>query len=48
MYSWVNQDLIDGGQSTVCKAKPNHVLKTVFSLRLAIVYQVVGFPKSTC
>ena len=44
-------DLIDGGQPRakphLRKAKPNHVLKTVFSPRLATVYDVVGYPKST-
>ena len=43
--------LIDGGQPRakphLRKVKPNHVLKTVFSPRLATVYQVVGKPKST-
>ena len=44
--------LIDGGQPrakpNLRKAMPNHVLKTVFSPRLATVYQVVGYPKSPC
>ena len=42
----LTKDLIDGGQPKakrrLCKAKPNHILKTVFSPRLATVYQVVG------
>ena len=47
----LTNDLIDGGQPTaklrLRKAKPSHVLKTVFSPRLATVYHVVGWPKST-
>ena len=42
----LTNDLIDDGQPkakpNLHKAKPNHVLKTVFSPRLAAVYQVVG------
>ena len=42
----LTNNLIDGGQLRakphLRKAKPNHVLKTVFSPRLATVYQVVG------
>ena len=41
VYSWAN-DLIDGGQPRakphLRKAKPNHVLKTGFSPRLATVF----------
>ena len=42
----LTNNLIDGGQlrakPCLLKAKPIHVLKTVFSPRLATVYQVVG------
>ena len=42
----LTNDLIDDGQPRakphLRKVKPNHVLKTVFSPRLATVYQVVG------
>ena len=42
----LTNDLIDGGQPRakphLHKAKPNHVLETFFSPRLATVYQVVG------
>ena len=42
----LTNDLIDGGllRAKPCplKAKPNHVLKNVFKLRLATVYQFVG------
>ena len=42
----LTNDLIDGGQlrakPRLRKAKPNHVLETVFSPQLATVYQVVG------
>ena len=42
----LTNDLIEGSQPRAKphpgKAKPNHVLKTVFSPRLATVYQVVG------
>ena len=42
----LTNDLIDGGQLRakphLCKANQNHVLKTVFSPRLATVYQLVG------
>ena len=51
MYSWVTNDLIDGGQQRakphLCKVKLNYVFKTIFSPRLATVYQVVGQPNST-
>ena len=47
----LTNDLIDGGQPRakplLRKVKPNHVLKTVFSPRLATVYEVVGYPDST-
>ena len=42
----LTNDLIDGGQPRakprLRKVKPNHVLRTVFSFRLATVYQVAG------
>ena len=42
----LTNDLIDGGQPRakprLRKAKPDHVLKTVFNPQLATVYQVVG------
>ena len=42
-----NDLILDGGQQRpkprVCKAKPNHILKAVFSPRLVTVYQVVGY-----
>ena len=42
----LTNDLIDGGQPRakphLRKVKPNHVLKTIFSARLATVFQVVG------
>ena len=42
----LTNNLMDGGQPRakphLRKVKPNHVLKTVFSPRLATVYQVVG------
>ena len=42
----LTNDLIDGGllrfKPCPLKAKPNHVLKNVFKLRLATVYQFVG------
>ena len=38
----LTNDLIDGGQPRakpkLCKVKPNHVLKTIFSPRLATIY----------
>ena len=47
----LTNDLLDGGQPRtkphLRKAKPNSALKTVFSPRLATVYQVVGYSKST-
>ena len=45
----LTNDLIDGGQprTKARKAKPNHVLKTGFTPRLATVYQVVRYPKSS-
>ena len=42
----LTNDLIDGGQPRakphLRKAKPNHVLKTIFIPRLATIYQVIG------
>ena len=42
----LTNDVMDGGQPRakphLNKVKPNHVLKTVLSPRLATVYQVVG------
>ena len=42
----LTNDLIDCGQLRtkphLRKAKPNHILKTVFSPRLATIYQVIG------
>ena len=41
----LTNDLIDGGQPRakphLCKVKPSHVLKSVFSSQLATVYQAV-------
>ena len=39
----LTNDLIDGGH--LSKAKPNYILKTVFSPRLATVYQVIINPR---
>ena len=45
----LTNDLIDGSQPRakphLRKAKPSHVLKTVFSPRLATVCQVVGYQR---
>ena len=47
----LSNNFIDGGRPRakprLRKVKPHHILKTVFSPRLATVYQVLGYPKST-